>query len=235
MEVVMDAYRHINNYWPYSLKDYIRMFYLGNNINKIKILDCYAGAGSFNSELQKCGGQVISISPLYKLHGFELEYFIKKQCDQNELVTKNVYNHFIQEINSIDLDIGHNKALRLFLSDYIHGLKQNRYQSEELPFLPYLDDEFDLALLHHFSFDLVAEQEEFIIASLLELARVAQEVRLYLIYNEMIKMYFVKRLKYILRQVGIELLVENTANNCMWIRLLRTRRHCKTFHVIYNE
>ena len=134
----------INNYWPYSLKDYIRMFYLGNNLNKVRILDCYAGGGSFNSELNACGGKVTSISPLYNLHRFELEQYFKENFDRVNAQCTEIYNHLVYDMTYITFDLNKNKAFRLFLSDYAFGLREGRYQAQELPFLPYNDYEFDL-------------------------------------------------------------------------------------------
>ena len=160
----MNELRDSNHYWPYSLKDYIRMFCLDKNVHRMRILDCYAGAGSFNRELNAYGGCVVSISPLYKLHEFELEQYVKKQFVMANVQHKEIYNHLVYDIRGTTFDLNQNKAFKLFLSDYACGLRQGRYQAEELPFLPYQDYAFDLALLHHASCNLMKASEELMLA-----------------------------------------------------------------------
>ncbi|MDD2335663.1 MAG: hypothetical protein PHD01_03705 [Geobacteraceae bacterium] len=71
-------------------------------------------------------------------------------------------------------------AMEEFLSDYPRGLQQGRYVDGELPVLPFADGQFDLALCSHLLF-LYSEQlsEDFHVASLRELSRVAREVRVF--------------------------------------------------------
>ena len=66
------------------------------------------------------------------------------------------------------------------MADYPRGKRQGRYIAGELPDLPFADREFDLALCSHFLF-LYSEQytEEFHMASIRELCRVADEVRIF--------------------------------------------------------
>lgn len=71
-------------------------------------------------------------------------------------------------------------AMMEFLADYPIGLKQGRYIGGELPVLPFADNEFDLAVCSHLLF-LYSEQlsEDFHIASIRELCRIAEEVRVF--------------------------------------------------------
>jgi ubiquinone/menaquinone biosynthesis C-methylase UbiE len=67
-----------------------------------------------------------------------------------------------------------------FLADYEVGKQQGRYIDAELPTLPFEDRAFDLALGSHFLF-LYSEQfsEDFHVAAIREMARVATEVRVF--------------------------------------------------------
>jgi ubiquinone/menaquinone biosynthesis C-methylase UbiE len=67
-----------------------------------------------------------------------------------------------------------------FLADFEPGKSQGRYIDAELPTLPYQDAAFDIALCSHFLF-LYLEQlsEDFHLAALREMTRVANEVRIF--------------------------------------------------------
>ena len=70
--------------------------------------------------------------------------------------------------------------MEAFLDDYPAGLVEGRYLNLQLPSLPFPDGDFDLALCSHFLF-LYSRQldEAFHHSSLLELCRVAKEVRVF--------------------------------------------------------
>jgi len=72
------------------------------------------------------------------------------------------------------------RAMHLFLEDFEEGKEQGRYILGELPCLLFPSDDFDLALCSHFLFT-YSEQfsAEFHIASMMEMARVAEEVRVF--------------------------------------------------------
>lgn len=70
------------------------------------------------------------------------------------------------------------QAMNRFLQDSDSGKEQGRYLNLELPVLPFTANQFDLALCSHLLF-LYSEQLDldFHIESILELCRVAKEVR----------------------------------------------------------
>ena len=70
--------------------------------------------------------------------------------------------------------------MRLYLDDYPEGKEQGRYVTGELPSLPFSSSSFDLALCSHFLFT-YSEQftVEFHVQSVVEMARVAHEVRIF--------------------------------------------------------
>jgi len=72
------------------------------------------------------------------------------------------------------------EAMRTFLDDFDAGKAEGRYVDAGLPSLPFTDAAFDLALSSHFLF-LYAEQlgEDFHRAAIIELCRVAREVRIF--------------------------------------------------------
>lgn len=67
-----------------------------------------------------------------------------------------------------------------FLADYDKGRGEGRYVQGGLPGLPFSEGEFGLALCSHFLFLYSAQfDEEFHLASIRELCRVAAEVRIF--------------------------------------------------------
>lgn len=71
-------------------------------------------------------------------------------------------------------------AMQAFLDDYPAGLVDGRYVDAKLPSLPFPNDDLDLALCSHFLF-LYSQylDDAFHRSSLLELCRVAKEVRVF--------------------------------------------------------
>jgi hypothetical protein len=71
-------------------------------------------------------------------------------------------------------------SMKRFLDDYDAGRKCGRYLCAELPSLPFEDRAFRLALCSHFLF-LYTDQfsEEFHVDSIVEMCRVANEVRIF--------------------------------------------------------
>ncbi len=70
-------------------------------------------------------------------------------------------------------------AMRQFLDDFPEGTRHGRYNSAELPSLPFRDAQFDLALCSHFLFLYGTLGLTFHLQSVIELARVAAEVRIF--------------------------------------------------------
>ncbi len=71
-------------------------------------------------------------------------------------------------------------AMRRFLEDFPGGFEEGRYVESGLPDLTFGADSFDLALCSHFLFTYSSQlSEEFHLASILEMCRVAKEVRVF--------------------------------------------------------
>ena len=137
--------------WGRSFDEYIAMFDLSDADLLRRILGCGDGPASFNALLTRQGGGVLSVDPLYRLS------------------TQDIRKRIIR------MD-----AMEEFLSDYSQGVEQGRYVEGELPHLPFNDREFDLAVCSHLLF-LYSEQlsEDFHVASIQELCRIAREVRVF--------------------------------------------------------
>ncbi|MFH2043704.1 MAG: SAM-dependent methyltransferase [Pseudomonadota bacterium] len=168
--------------WGRSFDEYVAMFSLSDADLRRRILGCGDGPASFNALLSMQGGQIISIDPLYRFSTEDIRKRIKETyADVMEQTRKNSHEFIWTNIESV-YKLGQIRmtAMEEFLSDYPQGVEQGRYVDGVLPHLPFADQEFGLAVCSHLLF-LYSEQlsEDFHVASILELCRVANEVRIF--------------------------------------------------------
>ena len=165
-----------------TLREYELMFALTEADTKLNILGCGDGPASFNAEWTARGGSVISIDPIYEFSGAE----IKSRFDAviNEVIANvdATSDRWVWSFQQSPEGLRANRvaAMERFLADYEAGKNVGRYRLGELPELEFADGAFDLALCSHLLFlysNLLST--EFHIASLLELCRVAREVRVF--------------------------------------------------------
>lgn len=168
--------------WGRNLEEYRQIFSLSEEDLKKKILGCGDGPSSFNAELTALGGDVVSIDPIYEFSKEHLSSRIDEVATEvMSMVRQNRTNFVWRNIkNPEELEQIRMSAMRVFLEDYPEGLKQKRYCFEMLPSLSFKDKNFDLALSSHFLF-LYSEHLdfEFHISAILEMLRVADEVRIF--------------------------------------------------------
>ncbi len=167
--------------WGRSMQEYVRMFDLTPDV-KLAILDCAGGPASFNVEMTRLGYKVISCDPVYRFTASEISQRIQ---DTYQVVIDGLRatwdNYVWQDIQSPE-QLGQIRmaAMSQFLEDFPQGIKEGRYVTDELPKLSFNKGQFDLALCSHFLFT-YSEQfgAEFHLASILEMCRVAKEVRIF--------------------------------------------------------
>jgi hypothetical protein len=172
--------------WGRSLAEYKAMFNLTDaDLNK-KILGCSDGPASFNAELTQLNGDITSVDPLYQFTKQQIQQRIDQVAPQVITeVEKNKDNFIWDSFNSPDELMTHRlNSMSQFLDDYQQGCKQKRYLNQSLPSLSFADQQFDLALCSHFLF-LYSDHlsYEFHLNSLIELSRVANQVRIYPLIN----------------------------------------------------
>jgi hypothetical protein len=168
--------------WGRSFDEYTAMFALSDMELQERILGCGDGPAAFNASLSKQGRRIVSADPLYRYSVEDIRARIDETFAEVMVQTrKNSHEFLWTNIKSVD-DLGRIRmaAMEDFLADYPQGKEQGRYLDCELPNLPFADSEFDLALCSHFLF-LYSEQftEEFHLASIKELCRIAREVRIF--------------------------------------------------------
>jgi len=168
--------------WGRNLSEYIAMFLLTKGDLSAKILGCGDGPSSFNTEVDLDGGSVVSIDPLYAYSKKEIMNRINEVSDTiMEQVNANKESFVWKTIENptmlLDMRI---EAMTEFIIDYNEGREEGRYVNESLPALSFDDKQFDLALSSHFLF-LYSEHldMEFHLQSILEMLRVANEVRIF--------------------------------------------------------
>ncbi len=168
--------------WGRSFDEYCAMFTLNELDLQKSIVGVGDGPASFNAVLTEQGGHIISADPVYAFNSEQIRQRIDALFnDMLKQVAANADNLRLDKFGSADaLGKVRMQAMNQFLQDFDKGKLQGRYLDSELPALPFNEGQFDLALCSHLLF-LYSEQLElkFHIEAVLELCRVAKEVRIF--------------------------------------------------------
>ena len=168
--------------WGRSYDEYIAMFDLSETDLQKKILGCSDGPAAFNAGLSARGGNITSVDPIYRFSAPQIQSRIddtyeivmeQTRANQHEFIWEHIRSP--EELGKIRME-----AMAEFLKDFPAGKTESRYVEGSLPELPFAGKQFDLALCSHFLF-LYSEQfsADFHVQSILELCRVAKEVRIF--------------------------------------------------------
>ena len=169
--------------WGRPFWEYLQMFSLSKEDLGKRILDCAGGPASFNDDLTKLGGKIVSIDPAYQLPPEEIRRQIGEAhqvlrrflSENRDFYSLDIYDNSIDEYCQVHL-----AAMDDFLSDLPAGKLEDRYLVGKLPELPFKDKEFDLALCGNLLFayrDVFSI--EFHVQSIEELCRVSKEARIF--------------------------------------------------------
>lgn len=175
---------HLNQVvpWGRSFEEYVRMFNLTEDDLTKTILGCADGPSSFNAEANQRGYQVVSCDPLFEKSALAIGEEIQATFHTVlEALKANAAEFVWSQFRSPE-ECGHVRldAMKVFLKDFEKGLSERRYVAGSLPRLPFGDQTFELALCSHFLFtysNLLTV--EFHREAILELCRVAKEVRIF--------------------------------------------------------
>ncbi len=169
--------------WGRRFDEYRAMFALSDDDLQCRVLGCGDGPASFNAEATAAGVDVVSADPIYAFSAPEIQARVESvfddMVDQTEANAADfTWGRGVDDLH--DLVDKRRTAMQTFLHDYEGGRAAGRYRCEQLPQLSFDDGTFDLALCSHFLF-LYGEQlsTEFHIDSLVELCRVARQVRVF--------------------------------------------------------
>jgi hypothetical protein len=168
--------------WGRSMSEYVKMFDLTPDDLSLSILDCADGPASFNAEMTRQAYKVISCDPIYQFTASEIEQRVQ---DTYQAVINGVqvnFDRFVWQDIQSPAQLGQIRiaAMRQFLEDFPLGIQQGRYVIDELPVLSFNTSQFDLALCSHLLFTYSDQLgADFHLASILEMCRVAKEVRIF--------------------------------------------------------
>ncbi|MGK0290045.1 MAG: hypothetical protein ACI86H_001500 [bacterium] len=172
--------------WGRSLEEYRKMFNLTDEDLKKQILGCSDGPTSFNFEMKLLGNPSTSIDPLYRFSAEEIQEKVENTYSKMlpELKKQSklfIWNYYKTPEGLVEKRIS---SMNLFLDDFALGVEEKRYIFGSLPHLPFEEKQFDLVLCSHFLFLFSTHfQSSFHLESILELCRVAKEVRIFPLYD----------------------------------------------------
>lgn len=172
--------------WGRTFDEYVRMFSLTTDDLTTNILGCGDGPASFNATMHRMGNPVVSADPLYQFSVEQIRQRIEavyptiiEQLTANRAAYVWTTIHSPEELGQIRMT-----AMEEFLADYETGKNEGRYQVCELPQLPFVDGQFDIALCSHLLFTYSQQlSTEFHCQAILEMRRVAKEVRVFPLLN----------------------------------------------------
>ena len=158
------------------------MFNLSAESMRSGVLDCGGGPASFVAEMTARGHRAISVDPVYRFSGPEIRARFETTADQMLSQVRATPDDWVWSYHRDPEDLLANRraALGIFLADYESGLREGRYVIGELPALPFSSGSFAVAVCSHLLF-LYSEllSERFHNEALMELCRVAREVRVF--------------------------------------------------------
>jgi hypothetical protein len=168
--------------WGRSFDEYRLMFGLTDVDLAGPILGCGDGPASFNAEATQAGHSVVSCDPIYAFSADDIRRRVQESYATLMAQVRRKPEQFVWNLIPDPDELGRRRlgVLRRFLADFERGKEGGRYVVAALPFLPFADGAFRLALVSHLLFlysvhlDAAAH-----IASTFELLRVAGEVRIF--------------------------------------------------------
>jgi len=172
--------------WGRSFVEYVAMFGLTREDLGKKILCCADGPAGFNAGMKKLGNKAVSCDPIYQFSAAEIKVRIDA-CfpDVIKHAESNKDNYVWKNIGSIE-ELGRvrTQAMGEFLTDFEAGRREGRYVPQSLPALSFNSRQFDLALCSHFLFLYSSHLTfDFHLESVVEMCRVADEVRIFPLLN----------------------------------------------------
>lgn len=163
-----------------SLGEYVDMFGLDEADLRRRIVDCPGGAASAVAEICAAGGDAVAVDPQYARGADELRARIHEDVDR-------AASHLQRREVQYDWDVrgglaGHEEIRRRAAEQMLDhmAVAPERYIAGALPGLPLADDSADLVLCSHLLFtyaDRLDTADH--VAAIVEMARVAPEVRIY--------------------------------------------------------
>lgn len=173
-------------HWGRSFEEYVDMFALSDDDLTKSFLGCGDGPASFNSELTRRGGKVVSVDPFYADEVNDIsrrideiyDRVIWKACkSKSEFLRKHIRS--INELLEVRM-----QTMRDFLSDFPQGRADGRYLPESAPILSFPDNSFDISVCSHFLFLYSGRLDlSFHMDAITEMCRVSGEARIFPLFQ----------------------------------------------------
>lgn len=163
-----------------SFDEYRAMFTLTDDDLRGRVLDCPGGGASFTATARARGGEVIAADPVYATAPMDVTGRLAAELARGSAWTRANADRYVWDFHG-DPD-RHARSRASSAATFTRDLlgSPHRYVAAALPQLPFRDGVFDLALSSHLLFTYADRLDaDFHLAALLELARVAREVRVY--------------------------------------------------------
>lgn len=164
-----------------AYEEYVAFFALDvDALRGRRVLDCCAGASSFVARACRAGVDAVGVDPAYASGGDELAEVGRRGLRDGNAIADSFPGRFTWEWygSPEQREQMRARALAEFLIDL--NEHPDRYVTASLPALPFEDDAFDLALCSHLLFTWADQLgRDWHLAALLELSRVASEVRIF--------------------------------------------------------
>lgn len=168
--------------WGHHLDDYREMFDLDETDLQGRLLEYACGPSAVNASLHAKGLNAVSCDPLFTLEKASLQSKVSLIFeDMRHDVERHAVSFDFSQEGGLDAFIAHRRqGMASFFADYERGCAEKRYVAAKAMSLPFDHFAFDLALCSHYLFaDLEHQDVDFHVQILLELARVAKEVRVF--------------------------------------------------------
>lgn len=162
-----------------SYAEYRAMFGLDEVLPR-SVLDCSAGGSGFTAAAAVEGVDAVAADPAYRMDDDELAIAVRSGTSTGGGIVDQYAGDFVWDWYGTreNRDRMREEAAELFLAD--RQAHPDRYVTASLPELPFDDGRFELALCSHLLFTWSDRfGEEWHLAALRELARVAAEVRVF--------------------------------------------------------
>lgn len=168
--------------WGYHLDEYKEMFDLSEKELDTCLLEFGCGPTAVNAQLHEKHKKMISCDPLFNLEKPDLIAKTSAIFENMVMRIKREEEHpILSHVGGVEALIAKRReGMDEFFKDYEKGKAEQRYGSFTHHTLPFSDFSFDLALSSHFLFaDLDDQDVDFHMKTIIELARVAKEVRIF--------------------------------------------------------
>lgn len=172
--------------WGRRFGEYQAFFALDDMTAAGPVLDAGGGPSSFAAEAASAGVRVVAADPIYSIQGEAIAArFEETAVAMREGMRRAAYRFSWRYYGSEEaVHRLRREALALFLADFEAGKAAGRYVPAALPDLPFADGAFRLALSSHLLFLYGDTLDfDFHVAAMKELLRVADEVRVFPLFN----------------------------------------------------